>query len=79
MNAEIQKMLIQEEINIIKALMAVGYWANEIRFDSSGRFSVSGGLYHAENSGYMRLLKSKEKALAALEASSREQDKESDV
>jgi hypothetical protein len=79
MNAEIQEMLLQEEINIIKALMAVGYWANEISFDSSGRFIVSGGLYHAGNPGYGRLLESKEKTLAALDDSSREQAKGSDA
>jgi hypothetical protein len=73
--AEIQKVLVQEEMNIIKALIAVGYWANEIRFDSSGQFSVTGGRYLAGHPGYDGLLKAKEKHLAALEASSKEQTK----
>jgi hypothetical protein len=75
MNAEIQKMLVREKINIIKALMAIGYWPGAIRFDSSGQFEVSGALYHAENPDYGRLLKSKENQLAALAASSQEQAK----
>jgi hypothetical protein len=77
MNEELRKMILREEINIIKALMAVGYWANSIRFDSSGRFSVEGALYHPENPGYMNLLKSKEGVLAGLEASFQGQAKES--
>jgi hypothetical protein len=71
-------MLLREEITIVKALMAAGYWPSAIRFDSSGRFDISGALYHAENPDYSRLLKSKEDQLAALEASSQEQAKEPD-
>jgi hypothetical protein len=76
MNAEIQKMLLREEITIIEALMAVGYWPSAIRFDSTGRFDVSGAIYHAEKPDYGRLLKVKKERLAALEALSREQAKE---
>jgi hypothetical protein len=74
-NLELQKMLIREEINIIKALKEIGYWPGGIRFDSSGTFSVSGSRYNAGNPDYMRFLKAKENELAALEASSREQAK----
>jgi hypothetical protein len=60
MNIEIQRMLLREEISIINALMAVGYWPSKIRFDSRGRFSVGGALCRADHPDAMRLLKVKE-------------------
>jgi hypothetical protein len=75
MNTKIQKGLLQEEIAIIEALMAVGYWPSALRFDSSGRFDVSGAIYHAGNPDYERLLNLKKEQLATLEALSREQAK----
>jgi hypothetical protein len=76
MNTEIRKGLLREEITIIEALMAVGYWPSEIRFDSTGRFSVSGAIYHAENPDFSKLLNVKKERLATLEALSREQAKD---
>jgi hypothetical protein len=76
MNTETRKLLLREEIAIVEALMAVGYWPSAIRFDSTGRFDVSGAIYHAEKSDYSRFLEEKKERFATLEALSREQAKE---